>query len=76
MTNQKKPVTFRAMMQRLNRALKKEYRVVRKSRNPLTEPGEFYCVDLNRNTVDSKGLDPEEWARELGVLAEYEEVVD
>ena len=71
----KLPVTERALFARVNRALAKQGEFLRKSRpGSRTESfvGAFYCIDCRRNTVIAYNIDLEAFARELGVLADYE----
>ena len=74
----RKQVTERALVQRLNRCLAREDRVLRKCRPgpDYAELGDWYCVDLSSNTIASKDVDLEEWGRELGVLKPYEAMSD
>ena len=66
-------VSERAVMQRLNRALKPSGRLVKRckvgSRNH-EEFGELYVVD--RASVVAKRIDLDHWAREAGVMQGYE----
>jgi len=77
------PVTERALMQRLNRALAKEGRLLRTQRSVdyrgrrlyrSPELGRFFVVDVNRSIVVDKKVDLEELGRELGVLNAWEDV--
>jgi hypothetical protein len=75
----KVPVTLRAVIQRINRKLAQEGRAgqaFRKYRGgrSLADLGDYYVVDLDRNTVEAAHLDPEAFGRELGVLENWEEV--
>jgi hypothetical protein len=75
----KVPVTSRALMQRLNRAMLHQDLVVKKTRGDgraRQELGEFYLVSSRINGVADKNIDLEYYGREYGVLAEYEEVRD
>ena len=74
----KVPITMRALTQRINRALLKQDERLYKSRGMqmYLDVGDFYVVDLRGNWVAGKDVDPEELGRELGVLKEYERVVD
>jgi hypothetical protein len=69
------PVSRRALIQRVNRALRKLGKAL-KGRPGRGTPGRYYLLDLKRNTVTGQDVDPEALARDLGVLAEYEEVRD
>lgn len=76
----KKTVTLRALVQRINRRLKKDCQQLRKNRGgPYTETlGDWLVIDLWRNAITVpyiNGVDDlVEFGRELGVLANYEEV--
>jgi len=73
----KVPVTMRALTQRINRTLRKGNDILKATRGDgraRQELGDFYVVDGRRNVVIEKDVDPEALGRELGVLADYEEV--
>ena len=69
-------VSMRAVIQRLNRKLHADDEMVRASRGAraLQELGEFYVVDTRINGVRCSNVDPEDMARELGVLKAWEAV--
>ena len=75
----KAAVTRQAVIQRINRALKKEGRILRKNRrfNDITL-GDYFIVDIQSNSIARSGMDVdvEELAREIGVLAKYEKLED
>jgi hypothetical protein len=72
----KVPVTMRAVIQRLNRHLAhrdeklKAYRGERDRFNM----GDYYIIDVSENVVLVKDVDPEQKAREAGVLKAWEKV--
>ncbi len=72
----KKPVSFRALEQRINRKLKKEGMTMRRNRGgPYMEQyGPFYVVDLKNNSIVDGVDDLEAYGRQLGVLAEWEKL--
>ena len=71
------PVTTRAIIQRINRKLRREDKMLKKPRGAWTyDLGDYYIVDIRRNLLDDVRVDPETLARELGVLQDYEEVVE
>jgi hypothetical protein len=75
----KVPVTMRALTQRINRTLSgndKTLKATRETGRARMDLGEFYIVDGRRGLVTEKYVDPEALGRELGVLADYEEVRD
>jgi len=74
-------VTERALFQRINRALKKEDKILKKCRRDSREYynlGEYYVVHLASGGVmfHYKDLALEEFAKKLGVLASYEKLED
>jgi hypothetical protein len=74
----KVPVSQRALIQRINRALAKDDRKLCKTRGGVQariDCGEFYILETRRNLMLDKDVSPEAWGRELGVLHEYEHVV-
>ena len=74
------PVTTRALIQRINRALAKEDEMLRKSsKRAVADLGEYYIVDVSRNAVGRHGFnhgDLEPLARELGVMSDFEKLED
>jgi hypothetical protein len=71
------PVTPRAVIQRINRKLKPDDRMLRTARSPRVEQdlGRYFIVNFNRNRIVEQHVDLEDLGRELGVLAAYEHVV-
>jgi hypothetical protein len=74
----KVPVSRRALLARINRALRKEGEVLKATRADRWrgDLGDYYTVDTDRNAIVAQHVDPEELGRRLGVLADYEEVRD
>jgi hypothetical protein len=79
--DEKVPISERALLQRLNRALAKEDLMVKKSRSKdqdsrgnyvYRELGEFFVVNTQRNVVDSKNIDLEDWGKKMKVLKPWE----
>ena len=68
------PVTEKAIVARINRRLKPDLTMLRKSRGARTEAtlGEYYVIDLRHNAVLDTHVDPESYARELGVMRGWE----
>jgi hypothetical protein len=72
------PVSERAIMQRINRKFRSEdgppARELKKTRGAraLLDLGDFYVLNTERNFIDEHHVDPEDLAREMGVLADYE----
>jgi hypothetical protein len=71
-------VTFNALKLRLNRHLAKEDCTLRVARGPrmIQDVGEYYIVNLSHNAIWDKHIDPEEYARDVGVLKPYEVLSD
>ncbi len=67
-------VTMRALLKRINRQLRKEGQAIRTTRGERCrgDLGNYYCTEENR--LVAQHVDPEEWGRELGVLAPHERV--
>jgi len=78
----KVPVTMRAIVQRINRKLAPDgYRRLKQSRGRPwkyldRDVGKWFLVDGRRNSVERTHVDPEELAKELGVLKPWERVRD
>jgi len=71
-------ITTRAMIQRINRRLAKDERILKAARSQRTEQsvGKFFVVDLARNLIVEQDVDPETLGRKLGVLDKWEMVQD
>lgn len=76
MNSQKAPVSERALLQRINRKLRREDEVLKVSRTArmVSSVGRYYVVDVLRNIVSCQHVDPESLGRDLGVLREWEEL--
>ena len=74
----KVPVSERALIQRINRKLRHDDEMLKVARGGRTEQsvGRYYIINFNRNWIVSQNVDPETVGRELGVLAEWEQVVE
>jgi hypothetical protein len=71
------PVSMRALVQRINRQLKKDNEQLRKARGrDQYNIGDWFTLDLYHNAVARTYLDPEKLGRELGVLRPWECVED
>jgi hypothetical protein len=68
------PVTEQAVVARINRKLKPDFEKLRKSRGRMMESnfGEFHVIDVRRNAILDTHVDPESYAREIGVLRGWE----
>ena len=66
--------TLGALLQRINRQLREDGQVLRTTRGERGrgDVGDYYCTEGNR--LVAQHVDPEEWGRELGVLAPHESV--
>ena len=74
----KAPVSRRAVVQRVNRALSKEDQTLKASRGlrAMSDLGSYYIVSLSRNAILRKDVDVEKVGRQLGVLKPYERLAD
>ena len=68
------PVSRRTLIQRINRKLAHENKVLRATRCGVDHAilGDYYIVDTHFNAVTATHCDPAKLAKELGVLADYE----
>lgn len=75
---QKVPVTERALVQRINRAVHDDDLMLRKPRSERVRItlGTYYLVDWRRNFVTDKDVDLEAYGRELGVLNDWETLAE
>jgi hypothetical protein len=72
------PVAERALIARINRALRKDMRQLRTARHgsPTAQQlGHHYLVDISRNFVVGHDVDLEGIAKELGCLKAWERLV-
>ncbi len=72
-------VSERAVLQRLNRALAHEVKVIRVCKETsrwFRDCGRYYLVDLNFNAIRDSHIDLEAFAREEGVLKPFEAMAD
>jgi hypothetical protein len=79
MAKQKKiEVAKRALIARVNRKLAQDDRQLKASRSfqAISNFGDFYVIDVIKNFVVDDHIDLSDFARELGVLAEYETLVE
>jgi hypothetical protein len=73
MTKRLVPIAERALYQRINRKLRGDGEVLKRSRGRVeTTLGDYYVVNVERNFVAQHHVDLVELARELGVMAEWE----
>jgi len=76
MAKQRVPVSARAILQRINRKLKPDWKQLKTGRGLLLERtvGRYYVIDIRRNCVTQQYVDVEDLARELKVLQSWEEL--
>lgn len=73
----KVPVSEKAIFQRLSRHLAHDGLALKKCRagsRAHQTLGDFYTVDAHSNAVRDYQIDLEGWAREAGLMKEYEEL--
>jgi hypothetical protein len=70
----KAPVSKAALMARINRKLSRTNQRLKAARGDRQrlDLGDYYVINVNRNWIVSKGIDLEEYARELDVLQPWE----
>lgn len=72
-------VSERALIQRINRKLSKESKVLKTAREKsvgFQSTGRFYIIDDSRNLVATTDIKLEKLGRELKVLRPYEELAN
>jgi hypothetical protein len=76
MAKQRVPVSARAILQRINRKLKPDWKQLNTGRGWLLERtvGRYYVIDIRRNCVTQQYVDVEDPARELKVLQSWEQL--
>jgi hypothetical protein len=72
------PVSVRAVVQRINRRLKRDLEALKATRGDRgrRDLGDYYHLDMNHNRIMGTHIDPEAFARELGILAAWERMVE
>jgi hypothetical protein len=77
LTRRKAGVTMRALTQRINRRLRPDeaLKATRGNGRARMDRGDFYVISYDHNFVAATHVDPESYARELGVLHAWERVV-
>ena len=68
------PVTVRALVQRINRRLRRDGKTLKNARSPriASSLGRYFIVDPNRSWITGQHISPEVLGRQIGVLAEWE----
>lgn len=77
-TVEKIPVSEKALMARVNRKLAKDGERILKSREGSRlrgNVGDFYLLDVSRNTVLNTHIELGHFAKQRGILRDYETVV-
>ena len=77
MAREKALVSMRALIRRINRRVGPEGGRLRKTRgtNAACVVGDYFLVDTRRNIIIHQRVDIEALGRELGVMAEWEELI-
>ena len=72
----KEPVSLGAVLQRINRKLEPDHEKLKPARSIriMEQVGKYYIVNTSSNGVIHKDVDVEKYAREAGVLKDWEEV--
>lgn len=73
------PITTRAVFQRLNRALAKDLRVLKKCRESSRwhrDLGDYYIIDADRNSIVDTHVDLEKLAKQMKLIQPFEKVVE
>ncbi len=72
------PVSRRALIQRINRALRKDDKILKTARSERVrlDLGDYYIINTRRNLLTDKQIDLESLGRELDALADYERLED
>jgi hypothetical protein len=70
------PITVRSLIERINRVLAADDRIMKRARGKLALAalGHFYIVDTHKAVV-ARNIKLEEFARELGTLQVYEQLI-
>jgi hypothetical protein len=72
------PLTKRALIQRINRKLRRQDERLcscRRASRAWRELGDYYIVDTHRNMIRDTGIDVEKYAKQIGALQPFEQVV-
>lgn len=72
MAKMKVPVTARALVQRINRALAKQNLCIKKTRGADVNLGEYFELNTQKNFITNLDVDIESLGRDLKVLRNYE----
>jgi len=73
----KVPTTTRALVQRINRRLRDQDEILKTPRGSARyELGDYYVLNVSRNYIVEKDVDPEKFGRKLAVLQDWEALAD
>jgi hypothetical protein len=76
-SGRKVPVSERAVLQRLHRALAQQGQMIRRTRGTdYNDTGAYHCIDIHRNSLKASHVDPEKCSRDAGVLRPRERWAD
>ncbi|ACO77994.1 hypothetical protein AvCA_17810 [Azotobacter vinelandii CA] len=70
-------VTERALLARINRLLRQDNQQLcrcREGSRAYAELGDFYALDTARDVVMARHVDLAMWARDMGILPDWEEL--
>ncbi len=71
------PITTRALVQRINRALTKDGKMLKAARGRAKEAyGAYFIVDTRKNQATDGDIDIEKLGRKLGVLKDFERIAE
>jgi hypothetical protein len=75
---QKIPISMRALIARINRKLKPEWKMLCASRGARAqqELGDYHVVNFHQNVIVDDHVDPEDLGRGLGVMRRYERIIE
>jgi hypothetical protein len=78
MAEKKVPVSMRALVARINRKLRADGEVLKAAHGARAESsvGHWYVLNLDRNQITRRHVDPEDLGRRLGCLQAWEKLVD
>ena len=79
MVTEKKPVTERALLARINRALRVSGRVIKATREDspaFRQTGRYYLLDLGANGIIGHDVDLERFARGMSVIHPHEMMIE
>jgi hypothetical protein len=69
-------ISERALIKRINRKLKPEYKQLRTAQGSSESLGRYYMVDVCRNFIQDYKVDLEVLGRDLKVLATFEKLAE